>query len=194
MKKQIIAALCAVLMPALILTSCTSGKMTETTSAPITSSSTPETTTAAPRSVLADRDPTVQYAIDPPLELYDNSDVSVMPDYFTRFEYVGKNAIEVIAMLNIVNALTAEQISEPEKKATDPKSNKEWYYDWFHIEFTHNNILYIINAGVPAEGTASFGLLEHDLTTEKQTQRYSFQFQNDKWASLIESVRAQIPQ
>ena len=193
MKKQFIAALCAVLMLSLILTSCTS-KMATTTSAPITSLSALEATSAAPRSVLAERNPTVQYAIDPPLELYDNSDVSVMPDYFTRFEYVGKNAIEVIAMLNIVNALTTEQISEPEKTATDPKSNKEWYYDWFHIEFTHNNILYIINAGVPAEGTASFGLLEHDLTTEKQTQRYSFQFQNDEWASLIESVRAQIPQ
>ena len=193
MKKQFIAALCAVLMLSLILTSCTS-KMATTTSAPITSLSALEATPAAPRSVLAECNPTVQYAINPPLELYENSEVAVMPDYFNRFEYVGEEAVEVIAMLNIVNALTTEQISEPEKTATDPKSNKEWYYDWFHIEFTHNNILYIINAGVPAEGTASFGLLEHDLTTEKQTQRYSFQFQNDEWASLIESVRAQIPQ
>ena len=193
MKKQFIAALCAVLMLSLILTSCTS-KMATTTSAPITSLSALEATPAAPRSVLAECNPTVQYAIDPPLELYDNSDVSVMPDYFTRFEYVGKNAIEVIAMLNIVNALTAEQISEPEKKATDPKSNNEWYYDWFIIEFTHNNILFMISAGVQTDGTATFGLLEHDLTTDKQTQRYSFCFQNDEWESLIESIRAQISQ
>ena len=108
MKKQIISALCAAIAFCLSFASCGAANQVEKrTTAQTTSEAV--TTTAAPRSVLADRDPAADYAIDPPLELYDNNEIAVFPDYFHRFEYVGEEAVEVIAMLNIVNALTAEQ-------------------------------------------------------------------------------------
>lgn len=182
MKKQIIPALCAILALCLTLASCggTIGKKTtasETTAEIIA--------TEAPISVLDPRDPEKTYAVEPALKLLADDKVDIYPQYLNLVSFRGEEATELIKMLDIVNTLSPEQVSTP----TAPLQVAD---ELFVIEVQQGDILYMIKPKVLENGDAYVCIVEHDLSKETEQQRmlYEFQFENDRWASLIDKMQA----
>ena len=183
MKKQIIPALCVMLALCLALASC-GGTIGEKTTAAETTEEI--TATEAPISILDPRDPADTYAMDPPFELYTTDSVNIWTDQFHYLALQGSEAAEVVAMLEIVNSLTSEQLIT----VTDTAQHLD---QLFLIEFKQGNTLYLIFPCVLENGYAHFSVLEHDLIEDKQKELCNFYFEHAEWASLVDRMEAMVP-